>query len=254
MNQEQIEAVWSELRIERIPGHDMSNECRLAAAILQMRESVKRHRDAKGHERCWENDEELWTEVLGAGTVDRQVPARAEFLARCEAYHEDQTKKRGTPHLVDVAISVTAGTDLETIECETGCGFTYVATIVEAVAQIEPKDVDRLVRELKQFQGRQARDRRWGEAMIPAGTEFTRCARCIGAEKLCPGCFVNERSIGKLRNELVALEERYASLEASGTCYEQRAGDTIQKLERTVKRLRARSKVLSAIELIVRKR
>lgn len=33
---EQIEAVWARHHIERLPGHDMSNECRLAAVILAL--------------------------------------------------------------------------------------------------------------------------------------------------------------------------------------------------------------------------
>ena len=43
MSQAEIEAVWAEFHIDRIPGHDMSNVCRLAAAILALRaESKKR--------------------------------------------------------------------------------------------------------------------------------------------------------------------------------------------------------------------
>lgn len=42
MNQAEIEAVWVEFHIEPT-GHDASNECRLAAAILALRaESKKR--------------------------------------------------------------------------------------------------------------------------------------------------------------------------------------------------------------------
>jgi hypothetical protein len=37
MGEAEIESVWREFHINRIPGHDMTYECRLAAAILTLR-------------------------------------------------------------------------------------------------------------------------------------------------------------------------------------------------------------------------
>jgi len=48
MNRAEIETVWAEFHIDRIPGHDMSNECRLAAAILVLRDENRQLRKDAG--------------------------------------------------------------------------------------------------------------------------------------------------------------------------------------------------------------
>jgi hypothetical protein len=65
-----------------------------AAELERLRAAVRKHRDARGHDRCWENDLELYA-ALPEGPPPSplwpQLPPRCEFLARCEEYYESQT-------------------------------------------------------------------------------------------------------------------------------------------------------------------
>lgn len=46
INQEEIDAVWDAHGVVRFPGIDMSNECRLAAAIMSLQGTLKRAQEA----------------------------------------------------------------------------------------------------------------------------------------------------------------------------------------------------------------
>lgn len=85
-----------------------------------------------------------------------------------------------------------------------------------------------------------------------AGTEFTRCGSCMGAKQLCPGCFVNEKSIGKLRSSLAAMDAQLISIESQARADHTNLRTVIDKLESRLKKLKAKGKKLEAIELIVR--
>lgn len=52
-----------------------------------LKAAIRRHRDEKGHDRCWEDDARLYA-VLGEGEADGRLPPRDEFLRNCERFYE----------------------------------------------------------------------------------------------------------------------------------------------------------------------
>ena len=58
--------------------------------IERLRGAIQKHADAKGHDRCWLNDRELYAAI--GMEFDPQLPPKAEFLARCEQYHAGQSQ------------------------------------------------------------------------------------------------------------------------------------------------------------------
>jgi len=90
---------------------------------------------------------------------------------------------------------------------------------------------------------------------------FVKCASCSDPDvrpidaRLCSGCHTNERTIGRLRQAVVALEERLKSAEAENRDFARQlseANDDIHKIQGRVKQLRKQVKKLNAIEMIVR--
>jgi len=67
---------------------------------IKMEIAIRKHWHQKGHDRCWENDEELYKllpEYSVHGAVDRRLPSKGEFLTRCAGYYESQTKGKALP-------------------------------------------------------------------------------------------------------------------------------------------------------------
>ena len=60
--------------------------------LFKLIEAIKKHSKAKGHDRCWLNDQELY---ITAGIIpeDPQLPSKEEFLRGCEEYYELQCHK-----------------------------------------------------------------------------------------------------------------------------------------------------------------
>lgn len=60
---------------------------------IKLKEAIRKHRSARGHDRCWENDLELY-KVLGESLpASPQLPPKEEFLKCCQQYYEQQSKK-----------------------------------------------------------------------------------------------------------------------------------------------------------------
>lgn len=55
--------------------------------IHELETAIRKHRDAKGHDRCWLDDIELY-KVLGEESPDLSLPPKDEFLRECEKYYE----------------------------------------------------------------------------------------------------------------------------------------------------------------------
>ena len=69
----------------------------LAEEVLRLREAIRRHRDKTGHELCWLNDVELWSELgENASYPHNTLPVREEFLRQCAHYYESRI--HGTPY------------------------------------------------------------------------------------------------------------------------------------------------------------
>lgn len=64
--------------------------------VSLLENAIKKHRDAKGHQSCWLNDQELYT-VLDEGMPDRSLPAKIEFLTACKKYYEEQANNSNPP-------------------------------------------------------------------------------------------------------------------------------------------------------------
>lgn len=60
----------------------------LRAELERTREAIRKHRDAKGHARCWEDDAELYAVLPEGNTGDQTLPPKGEFLAGCSRYYE----------------------------------------------------------------------------------------------------------------------------------------------------------------------
>lgn len=61
----------------------------LEKEVNQLQSAIRRHRDEKGHDRCWLDDQELY-KVLpeGLSGVDQQLPSEEEFLGNCKNYFD----------------------------------------------------------------------------------------------------------------------------------------------------------------------
>lgn len=55
----------------------------------QLLAAIRAHRDARGHNRCWLDDETLYR-AAGLTPTCPELPPREEFLACCAAYYDAQ--------------------------------------------------------------------------------------------------------------------------------------------------------------------
>lgn len=63
-----------------------------AARLARLEKAIRRHRDARGNDRCWQNDIDLYKE-LGEPLPDGpELPPRDEFLKNCAGYYECQAR------------------------------------------------------------------------------------------------------------------------------------------------------------------
>jgi hypothetical protein len=64
----------------------------LLGEVDRLQAAVRRHRDARGHDRCWENDVELYRALPEAPPAGPALPPEGEFLARCRDYYRAQSR------------------------------------------------------------------------------------------------------------------------------------------------------------------
>lgn len=70
----------------------------------EMRTGIRKHRDAKGHDRCKENNLELYA-LLEDGTIDAdpELPPLPEFMAGCARYWQEELPRcNGSSHVESV--------------------------------------------------------------------------------------------------------------------------------------------------------
>lgn len=56
----------------------------------RLRGAIEKHREASGHEQCWENDEELYEALQDGKTSEKTLPPRCEFRQKCKEYYESR--------------------------------------------------------------------------------------------------------------------------------------------------------------------
>jgi len=63
----------------------------LRAALQQvqvLRDAIRKHRDERGHDRCWLDDQKLYQSLPEASPGDLNLPPKEEFIANCHRYWE----------------------------------------------------------------------------------------------------------------------------------------------------------------------
>lgn len=68
----------------------------LAADNKRLREGIEKHRDQKGDDRCWLDDQELYAIVDPDIKVEGSLPPRCDFLASCERFWEQRQSTSDT--------------------------------------------------------------------------------------------------------------------------------------------------------------
>jgi len=63
------------------------NEVELRAEIIKLRNGIRAHRDATGHNLCWYVPE-LWDLLPDKADSKPQIPPTDEFLQCCRAYRK----------------------------------------------------------------------------------------------------------------------------------------------------------------------
>ena len=75
--------------------HDFGGMCLVCRAIelavAPLQAAIRKHRDARGHDRCFENDRELYRVLGEAVPASPALPPREEFHAGCAGYYKEQS-------------------------------------------------------------------------------------------------------------------------------------------------------------------
>lgn len=80
-------------------GDSTTREEMLQAELDRLTNAVRKHRDAKGHDRCWENDLELYAHLYDIipGKLSPELPPECEFQQKCKEYYYQQMSLKGKP-------------------------------------------------------------------------------------------------------------------------------------------------------------
>ena len=62
----------------------------LKSEIVKLRQTLRKHRDAKGNDRCWLDDVELYQLLPEGQEAEFTLPEKNEFLKNCEIYWENR--------------------------------------------------------------------------------------------------------------------------------------------------------------------
>ena len=68
---------------------------KLIEEVIKLRDGIRKHRDASGHDLCWHHPE-LWNLLPEKITPEIAIPEWSEFIPRCAAYRrslDQETKK-----------------------------------------------------------------------------------------------------------------------------------------------------------------
>lgn len=65
----------------------------LKQEILKLRSAIRKHRNEKGHDRCWLDDNELYMVLPEKESADTKLPTWQEFSAECKKFYETRQKE-----------------------------------------------------------------------------------------------------------------------------------------------------------------
>ena len=60
--------------------------------IARLREAIIKHRDQRGDDRCWLDDQELYAVIDPSVKVDQSLPPKCDFLKSCERFWEQRQR------------------------------------------------------------------------------------------------------------------------------------------------------------------
>lgn len=66
----------------------------LQAECQRLRDGIRKHRDEKGHDRCWMDDNVLYALLPEADTSDQELPPLDEWKKECAVYCEQYWNNR----------------------------------------------------------------------------------------------------------------------------------------------------------------
>lgn len=70
----------------------LMSEEKLQEEVLRLRNGIRKHRDERGHNRCWLDDQELYNLLPEQTQADTKLPPKDEFLKNCEKYWQERQK------------------------------------------------------------------------------------------------------------------------------------------------------------------
>lgn len=62
----------------------------LQVSVLHLRNGIRKHRDERGHDRCWMDDQRLYSCLPETIDIDTTLPPRECFLKNCEKFYENR--------------------------------------------------------------------------------------------------------------------------------------------------------------------
>lgn len=62
--------------------------------VQKLENAIRKHRDASGHDLCWENDIELWSVLDGECVPRKEVPSWCDFIQNCAKYRASLDQER----------------------------------------------------------------------------------------------------------------------------------------------------------------
>lgn len=60
----------------------------MAFKVQELRNAIRVHRDERGHDRCWLDDQKLYQSLPEASPGDLNLPPKEEFIQNCHRYWE----------------------------------------------------------------------------------------------------------------------------------------------------------------------
>ncbi len=76
----------------------------IKAEILRLRNAIRYHRDQKGDDRCWLDDDWLWSLLPGGAEPPKTLPSYEEMMSRCGAFYRDRRADQADLIPVDAQI------------------------------------------------------------------------------------------------------------------------------------------------------